>query len=135
MTQLVRLINPDTVDHFAAELGHDMEQVVNHARLGTVVLDLQVHGRVHVHGDRFDLSASLWTQPFKEGPYGLSAITLSNPENLLSVGVDHNGGITVALEQGKLVHDQTPYLAAIWLDDLTGKPMVINSFDRMPVQP
>jgi hypothetical protein len=41
----------------------------------------------------------------------------------------------MAFEKSELIHDQSSYPAAIWLNHLTLQALIINSLYRVPVQP
>ena len=135
MTQLVRLINPDTVDHFAAELGHDMEQVINHPSFRAMMLNLQIHGRVHVHRHSFDSATRLRPQPFKERAHSGPATAFANPEYLLGVRINRHGGVPVTFKQGELIHNQSANSMPVRLGHFPLEPLMIDGLDCVPVQP
>ena len=54
---------------------------------------------------------------------------------MLRIGIRHDGGVTVPLKQGELIHHQTPQGMPLWLANFTQHPPVIDIFNGMPVQP
>ena len=112
-----------------------MEQVVHHLGVGTVVLHLQIESGVHVHRHRLNALAGLGAKPFEERADRLSGASLTEPQYLLGVRVDDNGGVAVALEQRELVHDQAPDPASVRLLELVSKALMVNRAHGVPVQP
>jgi len=90
-----------------------MKQVVDHACLRAVLAYLQVKCGVHVHRHCFDPRTAFWPQLLKEGPDSRSATSFANPQNPAGIGVQHHAGVTMAFEQGELVHHQAPGLG-LW---------------------
>ncbi len=52
----------------------------------------------------------------------------------MGIRIGHHGGVTMAFEQGKLVHDQAFDTTPIRLCDLPCQPTFVDSLDGMPVQ-
>ncbi len=67
MSELIGLIHPYPVDHFAPVLGHDVVQVEDDFRLRALLLDLQLVGRGHVDRNRFDTLGHAFRELFEEG--------------------------------------------------------------------
>eukprot|EP01093_Parvamoeba_rugata_P018657 TRINITY_DN8022_c2_g1_i1.p2 TRINITY_DN8022_c2_g1~~TRINITY_DN8022_c2_g1_i1.p2 ORF type:complete len:259 (+),score=-26.63 TRINITY_DN8022_c2_g1_i1:293-1069(+) len=111
-----------------------MEQVVDHPGVGAPGLYLQVHGGVHVHGHRLNVF-TVRPQPLEAGPNRLPGSTFAHPQHLPGLGVDDHAGITVALEQGELVHDQVTDQTEVRLGQVPGQPGLVDALEGVPVQP
>jgi hypothetical protein len=115
------------------ELGDDMEEIVDDAGVWTMRLNLQIHGRVHVHGDGFDVLTVL-AQPLEEGPDRRAGAAFADPEHLLALSIHDDRGVAMAFEQGKLIHHQEAHAAEIRLRQCSREAGLINGLQGMPVQ-
>lgn len=77
---------------------------------------LQIEGLIHVHGHGLDATAPLRSQGLEEWPHSRSAAPLANSQHPPAVCVQHHTGVTLALVEGKFVHDQASRL--IWRQPL-----------------
>ncbi|MNN50914.1 hypothetical protein D3C81_1655240 [compost metagenome] len=99
------MVNAYPVDDFAAKAGHNVKQVVDHLGIRTLLADLKIHGRVHIHGNGFDSLATFLSQPLEKWPDRLSAIAFPNPKDAHALCIQGHGSVTMPLVQSKLVHD------------------------------
>ncbi|MDR8775331.1 hypothetical protein FEP26_06037 [Burkholderia multivorans] len=106
MSELIGLIDPHPIDHFAAVLGHDVVQVEDDFRLRTLFPDFEFIGRGHVDRDRFDTLGRAFGKLFEEGPGRLTRASRSDPEYLPADRVDHHRGVAMTFMQRELVHRQ-----------------------------
>ncbi|EDT37740.1 hypothetical protein BamMEX5DRAFT_6476 [Burkholderia ambifaria MEX-5] len=106
MSELIGLIHPHPIDHFAAVLGHDVVQVEDDFRLRTLFPDFHFIGRGHVDCYRFDTLGNPFGKLFEEGPSRLARASRPDPEHLPADWLDHHGGVAMALMQRELVHRQ-----------------------------
>lgn len=60
MPEGIGRVPPDPVDHLPAEVGQDMEQVVDNHAVGTVLFHLKVEGRVLIRGNSSYPNFLLW---------------------------------------------------------------------------
>ncbi|MNY61450.1 hypothetical protein D3C86_1981290 [compost metagenome] len=85
-----------------------MKQVIDHSCLRAVLAHLKVKSSIHVHRHRLDLRAAFRPQFFEEGPDCGPATSFADPQHPTGIGIQHNAGVAMPFEQGKLVHDQSP---------------------------
>src|SRR5690606_17980804 len=102
--------------------------------LWAMVLDLQVQGGVHIHRHGLDPATGLRPQPLKEGPHRGPTTTFAHPKHLLGVSVYRHAGVSMAFEQGKLIHDHATNPSLVRLRHVPLEAWLITGLDRMPVQ-
>ncbi len=129
----VGLVHPHAVDHFAAVLGHDVEEVVDHFGLRAMKLHLQVEGAVLVHRHGLYRLCMLAEQ-HEEGTQVQAASAFADPQNLPRVGVGDHGGVAMALVEGELVDDQAADLAPRYRRQFAYQPRLVHALDGVPRQ-
>ena len=91
-----------------------MKQVVDHLGSRAIRFYLKVKCSIHVHSHRLDMLA-MFTQLNEKGADSFATAAFTHPQHLMCIRIGNHSGIAVSLEQGKLIHDQTPHSAPIRL--------------------
>ena len=90
------MIDSNTVNHLAAILGHDVEQVIYDSSVGAVGPNLEIHGRILIHRHRLNVLA-MFAKPEEEGSYRLTRTPRSHPEYAPSFCIHDHRGIAMTL--------------------------------------
>src|SRR6202012_2379665 len=85
--------------------------------------------------------APLWPQPFEKGADRCAAAAFTHPEDAARVRIEHDGGVAMAFEKGKFIHDQAfrlghwksgkPSLQILPMDLMHCTPMQSGQFANM----
>ena len=90
MSQAIRLINADTINHLSAIFGDHMKHVIYHPCFWAMLAKLQVISCVHVHRYRFNLSASVRPQLFKKWTDRRSTAAFTYPRHSPRISIQHH---------------------------------------------
>jgi len=134
VAQAVSLVDADAIDHFAAVLRHDVEEIEDDLRLrapGAYLLD-EACSHVHRHG--LNALAALGAQQLEERSDVLSAAPAADPQHALARRLYDHRRIAVPLLDGELVHADHADSGQINRPELSLQVPAIDLFDRVPSQ-
>lgn len=134
LAQGIGLVDADAVDHFATEARRHVEQVIDDLGLRTVLPDLQVERRVHVHRHCLDAGAAIGATGLEERAHRRSAVAFADPQHAHAFGVHHHAGVAVPLVQCELVNHQTSGLTRVEAAVQLSQSSPVDLLDGVPVQ-